>query len=242
MGIIPLVSLVHNAYAAKGYAKVYKVTLKKVELCTASTGVDSCEDHLTLGSGDKEINIASVNAGSEAASYGSSSLLPLGKTYTHMRVTISRKFIIKSESIYIGAKECNTIATTDGMYPTDEAKDKYTHIPVVAESGTSAEMNLYIPSKGYTRCDDPSCDNRTPNMAVSTTTKYARYQQVHEVGDDLDDHLLVYELTNPYTVTNTPPKINISFGTQEAVGAYEVNGNCQMWAEEPNVKIKIEEA
>ena len=45
--------------------------------------------------------------------------------------------------------DCKTIATTDAMYVTDEATDKYTHVPVVAEGGTNAEMNLYMPSDNY---------------------------------------------------------------------------------------------
>ena len=42
------------------------------------------------------VDIASVDAGASAASYGEPALLPLGVTYTHMRVTIDRKFTIKN--------------------------------------------------------------------------------------------------------------------------------------------------
>ena len=47
-----------------------------------------------IGSGDKEVDIASVGAGQAAAAYGTPTLLPLGETYTHMRTTIGKKFII----------------------------------------------------------------------------------------------------------------------------------------------------
>mgnify|MGYP001034618687 CR=1 FL=1 len=51
--------------------------------------------------------------------------------------------------------------------------------------------------------------------------------------------MLVYKLTSPYTVTMIAPTIDISFGTQEAAGAYNANSLCQIWAEEPVVKITI---
>ena len=40
-----------NLYAASttGAADVYKVTMKKVELCTASTSVTSCENAIVIG-------------------------------------------------------------------------------------------------------------------------------------------------------------------------------------------------
>ena len=65
-----------------------------------------------------------------------------------MRVTIDRKFVLKSESIATGSSsstdDCKTIATTDGMYVTDEATDKYTHVPVIAEGGTNAQSRICI--------------------------------------------------------------------------------------------------
>ena len=97
-----LVLFIANSYAAKGAATVYKVTMRKVELCTASTSVSNCDGAVTVGSGDKVIDIAAVDAGAVAGSYGQVTLLPLGVTYTHMRVTIDRKFVIKSATIDTG--------------------------------------------------------------------------------------------------------------------------------------------
>ena len=86
-----------NSYSASttGAATVYKVTMKKVELCTASTGVSSCENAVIIGDTSKEVNIVDAAEGAAAANYGDPALLPLGTTYSHMRVTIDRKFTIK---------------------------------------------------------------------------------------------------------------------------------------------------
>ena len=97
--------------SATGSAAVYKVTMKKVELCTASTSVTSCENAIVIGETDKTVDIASTDAGTAAASYGDPALLPLGETYTHMRVTIDRKFIIKADLEVTGVDDnCTTTA------------------------------------------------------------------------------------------------------------------------------------
>ena len=98
--IFTLSIFVSNSYSATGAADVYKITMRKVELCTGSTGVTNCDNAVVIGSGDKVVDIASVTAGAAAASYGDPALLPLGETYTHMRVTIDRKFVIKNNRFY----------------------------------------------------------------------------------------------------------------------------------------------
>ena len=240
-----LVLFITNSYAAKGIAAVYKVTMEKVELCTASSGVNDCEGAVVIGSGAKEIDVAAVDAGAVAGSYGDATLLPLGVTYTHMRVTINRKFKVKSTSDGIDTGEssntdkCVTIATTDGMYVTDEATDKYTHKPVWAEDGTLAEANFYMVGDNYTRCNAATCNNITPSQNMEYGTAYAAAQQQHAEVENIDSHMLTYLLSTPYTVTLIPPTVDISFGTQEAISANEVNSLCQMWAEEPVVTITM---
>ena len=48
---------VSNSYSASttGAADVYKVTMKKVELCTASTSVTSCENAIVIGKLTKQL-------------------------------------------------------------------------------------------------------------------------------------------------------------------------------------------
>ena len=237
------------AYAVTGAADVYKVTMRKVELCTGSTGVSSCDNAVVIGTGDKEVDIASVDAGASAANYGEPALLPLGVTYTHMRVTIDRKFTIKnSTAIAAGenATACRTIATTTAMYGgTAEATRKYTHKPVVANNQTAAEMNIYLVNDQYTRCNVAGCSGdggTTDDQSISYAqgTGSSKHQSQHADGSTDDDHVMIYELTSPYTVALIAPQIDISFGTSAAVSAQEVNELCQIWAEEPVVTITIE--
>ena len=136
-----------NAATVKGAASVYKVTMKKLELCTGSTGVTNCDGAVVIGSGPKVVDIAAVDAGAVAGAYGDAALLPLGETYTHMRVTILRKFTVKSAAAIDTGEDpdaCVTQAATDTLYGDTEAARKFTHAITVADDGTAAEQNLYL--------------------------------------------------------------------------------------------------
>ena len=256
--------------------------MRKVELCTGYTVVDfddiltdaACHDAVVVGSGDKEVDIASVTAGMAAAAYGQAALLPLGATYTHVRVTVDRNFKIRTETaIDIGGSgagqsvtdNCVTTATTDAMYVTDEATDKYTHVPAVAEGGTRAEMSVYIrngreageTTENYTQCLVANCTtlNRTWSWdyaSTAATLEDAVAMSIARSSVTTDDVVLVYALSSPYTVTLIPPTIDISFGTRNSVAAQEVcadggdtctasatDGFCMLSPQEPQVTITI---
>ena len=232
------------AATAKGNADVYKVTMRKIELCTGYTVVDfdnvntndACHNAVVIGSGDKVVDIASVTAGAAAASYGDPALLPLGETYTHMRVTIDRKFTIKSESALDtgGSNDtdnCVTTATTDAQFGSgsSEAARKYSHRVAVAEGGTNAEMNMYMingrqsdeSTTNYTQCFNANCSQNNSSWrwnyakdASELTSAIA--MQTMRSSVDTDDVQLVYALSTPYTVALIPPTIDISFGTRSA--------------------------
>ena len=72
-----------------------------------------------------------------------------------------------------------------------------------------------------------------------TSPTYAAYQENH-ANDTTADHMLVYKLSAPYTVTMIPPTVDIAFGTQTAISGYDSGtNNCNIWAEEPVVVITI---
>jgi hypothetical protein len=282
-----IISFQSYSYAAAGTgnAEVLKVTMRKIELCTGYQGGDFaniltnafCNNPVVIGSGDKVVDIAGVNAGAAAASYGDPALLPLGQTYTHMRVTIDKKFSIKSGTIDTGGTnktdQCMTKALDDSFYPASESSNKYTHRPIVAEggnSGTAEEMNTYFingaPSSThdnsgtYTQCYDETCtnnDNTWYMTYLDTETGLVNNgdsniaQSIHQAAKATDDFILIYELTKPYTVSTTPPTIDIAFGTQGAIGAQEVcnsggsncagqiDGMCSFYIADVKVQITI---
>ena len=239
-----LVLFIANSYAAKGAATVYKVTMRKVELCTGSTGVDNCDNAVVIGSGDKVIDIAAVDAGAVAGSYGDAALLPLGETYTHMRVTIDRKFVIKTAAAIDTTADpdnCVTQAATDTLYGDTEAARKYTHAISIPDDGTAAEMNTYLTNDSYLIClGAENCGSQAADTNDYSNPNYATYMEGHD-SDEGTEHVMIFTLTSPYTVSMQPPIINISFGTQEAIGAVDPGSGdvCMIVAFEPVCTITI---
>lgn len=242
-----LLVFVTNSYSASatGAPTVYKVIMKKVELCTASTGVTSCEGAVVIGETEKTVDIASVDAGLAAATFGDPALLPLGETYTHMRVTIDRKMTIKADITVPGVTApCRTTtALSDSAYPGGlSGTEKYDTTPVVADDGTAAEADVYMKNDQMETCENAACSSTSdPNtveydQGIGSST----HQSTHAEGDTSDDHILVYTLATPYTVALISPTIDISFGTQNAIKAAEVGTDlCRFEPQEPKVTITI---
>ncbi len=233
-----------NAATVKGAASVYKITMTKLEMCTASTGVTNCDGAVVIGSGTQVIDIAAVDAGAVAGTYGDVALLPLGTTYTHMRVTVLRKFTVKTAAAIDTAATpdaCVTQAATDTLYGgSGESARKFTHAITVDDDGTAAEMNLYLTNDSYLICTDDTCtsDNTSAGAVDYSSPTYATYMEGHD-ADTGTEHIMIFALTSPYTVTMIPPTVTISFGTQEAIGASNVGSRCMMIAFEPVCTITI---
>ena len=242
-----LLVFVTNSYSASalGAPTVYKVIMKKVELCTASTGVTSCEGAIVIGETEKTVDIASVDAGLAAATFGDPALLPLGETYTHMRVTIDRKMTIKADITVPGVTApCRTTtALSDSAYPGGlSGTEKYDTTPVVADDGTAAEADVYMKNDQMETCENAACSSTSdPNtveydQGIGSST----HQSTHAEGDTSDDHMMVYTLASPYTVALISPTVDISFGTQNAIKASEVGTDlCMFEPQEPKVTITI---
>ncbi len=74
----------NKSYAAvgEGAATEYIVTMEKVELCEDS----ACASSTTVGDSSKPVDIASVTAGADIGSYAATTGLPLGTTFSHLRM------------------------------------------------------------------------------------------------------------------------------------------------------------
>ena len=230
---------------ASGPVTVLKVTIKKLELCSGSTSVTDCTNSVTIGTGTKVIDIAAADVGAVAAAYGDPALLPLGETYTHMRVTMDRKFVIKSGSALTpagDAESCVTKATSTTLYGGAEATRKYTHNISLAdeqELADAEEMNIYLTNDSYTLCKNANCSSNSAATVNYTSPTKSTFQEGHP-ADTSDDHMLVYTLTSPYTVALIAPTIDISFGTQEALNVFTAaDGQCAFMVGEPVVTITM---
>ena len=140
----------NKSYAAEatGQPTEYEVTMKKVELCENAT----CSGTpFVLGTRSMPADIASASAGADVGSYAPTTGIPVGVTYTHLRVTLDRTFNITAD-ISVGAGTC----TTDGG---DNAGA--TQMTVGTADGTAVSEAMYCrlgPQQQFTAsigCQDP---------------------------------------------------------------------------------------
>ena len=68
-----------------------------------------------VASGTQAVDIASMSAGAEAAKFGETTGLPIGTTYTHLRVTLNRAFTIEGEVNVSGNNWCSTDSADAGF-------------------------------------------------------------------------------------------------------------------------------
>ena len=166
-----------------------------------------------------------------------------------MRVTIDRKFTIKADLAVDGVDDnCTTTAALSGSaYPEGglSANEKYDRTPVIEDGGTAAEADLYLKNDQMKLCGNTECG--AVGLSDAQTVTYdqgsiSTFQTQHADGSTSDDHVMVYELTAPYTVALIAPVIDISFGTSTAIKASEhpTQANlCYFDPQEPNVTITI---
>ena len=232
-------------------AFLYKVTIKQVELCTGSSA-GSCEGAVVVGSATKQMDIASVDIGAIVSQYGNPAILPLGETYTHMKTTMDRTIIaqnIEAISLNEGSHTCNTVAVDDDNYggtSGHEEARKYTHVPVVANAGTSAPMEVRMMNTAVTTCNK-SDDNCANTSSFSSWAEYGAQdagakKAIHKSisGDNM---IMIHALSSPFTVSLITPQISMAFSTKGVVAASNVTVGddkyCRFDAREPEVTITI---
>ncbi len=225
LSIVVSFLLSSNVFAVSGVADKYEVTMNKVELCTTS----ACSSPTTVASGTQSVNIASLDAGAEAAKFGSTSGLPIGTTFSHLRVTLNRAFTIEGEVNVAGNNWCSTDSASAGTATA-------LHTGTLDTDGTptdGTDQTLYLSD-----ADDYGSDSSitiaysSPSSAVSMSVGSPSASEVQ----------LIYKLGTDYTVGLVAPKIKITFDVSTALGAgIDGGNNCLLWPEEPVVTISLTE-
>ena len=222
--IILSLFLFQNAYSADAHGQPtqYEVTMKKVELCTDL----ACTSPFILGEKNMAADIVPTEGGKNVANYASTSGIPAGIVYTHLRVTLDRTFKITG-NVSVGSKEC----ATDGGNNANA-----TQMTVGTDGGTPAEENMFLVNAGsYV---DGSGKRAGDVGSSDLDISYATPSSAKSISVSGDNALLVYELTAPYQKTLRAPVIKIAFNTSEAISAND--DACAMWIEEPTVSITLQ--
>ena len=222
--IILSLFLFQNAYSADAHGQPtqYEVTMKKVELCTDL----ACTSPFILGEKNMAADIVPTEGGKNVANYASTSGIPVGIVYTHLRVTLDRTFKITG-NVSVGSKEC----ATDGGNNANA-----TQMTVGTDGGTPAEENMFLVNAGS--YIDGSGKRAGDVGSSDLDISYATPSSAKSISVSGDNALLVYELTAPYQKTLRAPVIKIAFDTSEAISAN--SEACAMWIEEPTVSITLQ--
>ena len=234
----------------------YIVTLKKLELCTASpaslvnttealSSYDvTCTGAVTVGTGSLTFDITSVAAGQAIATFASTTGLPIGTTFTHIKPTLSREIKMRG-SVTIAAGEAYTgICSTDSA-ATAGSGNKYERQLAGKTSGTATLQTFYIgtdageatdrgttsqnavSSTSYRICTAQNCSSSIgtgSGGANGSSNKWLPFDPLYgiaieDVASTDTDFSLIYPLSAPYTVGPTAPKIDIAFGSTGSLSA-----------------------
>ena len=226
--------IVSNAYAAKGAATVFKITMTKLEMCDSTSTDSSCNNPVTIGTGTSPvIDIASTTAGASAASYGNLGLGKFGTTYTYFQITMKRAMTLKGTAVDDNGTTCITAGNGTNRIGGAGA----------ANGGTPAEVTLYAGIVGNSSHGLPLTMN-TVDDANGTGPDAAGV-----IADQHDFFQHREKLDTTLTLkAGVIPTVKIAFGTSQALQAVGNMGNCTQnaaakvgfIAAEPDVSITFE--
>ena len=219
--------IANNAFAAKGAANVYKVTVYRLVFCGPGSSLTECAngDEVEHRSGGLTMDIASVDAGAVAGSFGNLSKLTIGKSYSHGEVILDRKFVMAGSGLSEDGEECQTDSASGSAGAKDALGNGATGLtPATNEqtlyitNGTSLPTNI----NGTTATDGTGTDSDDGEV----------------VGDD-DYIKFRWAFTEPFTMTNKIPTMFIAFDVSAAVGFYATGGlDCDgdsVFSEQPSI-------
>jgi len=201
--------IANNAFAAKGAANVYKVTVYRLVFCDGDSTLTNCSngDEVEYRADGLTMDIASVDAGAVAGSFGNLSKLTFGKTYSHGEVILDRRFVIAGSGLSEDGEECQTggddgSKTTGGNGVTGLTPGTNTQV-LFATNSTSLGTNI----NGTTATDGTGTD--ADDGAVTSDDDYIKFR---------------WAFTAPFTMTNKIPAMYIEFDVSAAIGFYATGG------------------
>ena len=253
-----LISFSNNILAAveEGPATSYKITMTKLELCTAAPLSDAedvtCTGSVVVGTGNKTFDITSVTAGVDVGTFADTAGLPIGTTFTHAKPTMTRTFTIKGygPADTDGTGNCYCRTESDATFNSTIGKYKSWMRGVCETTQSAAETNaeeqtLYILTDGsdISLCQNDACSSKTDNQSYDKdvsgdTAEYGLAMEDPAVSKDTFS--MIYKFSTPYTVGITSPKISIAFGTQRGLQANEYSdGLCVIGPYYPRVQLTV---
>ena len=244
----------------------YIMTLKKLELCTASpaslvnTTADlssydvTCTGAVTVGTGSLTFDLTSVAAGQAIATFASTTGLPIGTTFTHIKPTLSREIKMRGEVTIAYGENYKGICKTDSA-ATAGSGNKYERMLAGKTSGTATLQTFFIgtdageattrgtasqnavSATSYRICTAQNCSTSIgtgAGGANASSNKWLPFDSLYgiaieDVASTDSDFSILFPLSKPYTVGPTAPKIDIAFGSKGSLSAVSTGAStCAM--------------
>ena len=204
---------------------IYQVTLKKVEICTGSDGVGSCNGAFVVGTSTKSFDIAAVGAGAAVGSYANLSTLPVGSTFTHVRVTVDVAITVRASGTDSGVT-CYTQAAGGGSAGAAAS--------ATVAGGPAVTGTIYVPHIGTYNTSGGASTLTEADFQTSGSRGYIKRPNDSDV-------LVTYALSAPYTaVLNKQPQVTVKFNVTGAVGFLFTGAACDVFPEPPSVTITVQ--
>ena len=222
--LVPCAAYAANFPGTSATPTIYQVTLKKVEISTGSDGVGSCEGSFLVGSSTKAFDIAAVGAGAAVGSYANLSTLPIGSTFTHVRVTVDSAISVRASGAD-GGVTCFTSAAGGGSVSAAST--------ATFAGGPAATTTVYVPHIGAYTIGGGTTTLTEADFQTGGSRGYIKRPNDSDV-------LITYALTVPYApVLNKQPQVTVKFNVTGAVG-FLFTGVCQAFPEPPSVLITVQ--
>jgi hypothetical protein len=207
------ISLATEADAqTSGRANIYNVTVEQCELCSDA----NCTSSSVIRSGNQTFDIASAGIGQTIGQYASTTGLPFGTTFTHLRVTVNRTIAISGTIAVAGLGNCATNSAN--------ASSNATTAGVGTLGGAATTQQLFVPNVG----------------AIGGNPTAAQYSNLGISIVDADSFTFTTALTSPVTVGTKPPAFNIGFSTANALQAFNNGGACGMLPAPPVITATLQ--
>lgn len=208
-----LFAVSHSASAqTSGRANTYNVTVEKCELCTDA----NCTSSAVIREGAQSFDIAAADVGASIGQYASTAGLPIGSTFTHLRVTVNRTIGISGTITVAGLGNCAT-NSADGS-------SNATSAGVGSLGGAETTQQLFVPNVG----------------AIGGNPTQAQFDNLGIAILDASNFTFTTQLTSTVVVGETPPNFNIGFSTAQALQAFNNGGACAMLPAPPTITATLQ--
>ena len=236
-----------SSYSADtGRADVYKVTMEELHFCEDS----ACAAYTKVCDTTKVADIASVTAGADVGSWCALTGLPIGTTFSHLRVRLNRAFTLSGYVVDKNSTtDCYTGSTTAGdatnLAPGSKSADASGETLVEQElylhdargSGTyitgqnfNGYWSLYThagrPVGATSWCVGTIAGTHTEAAPVCADTN--TYSATWDDSATATSTQIIYPFTSSYTVGILAPKATLTFDTSQGLGAEWLGSQCEM--------------